>query len=147
MSHKFRDRYRIPSARAQWWDYGNDAAYFITICTVGRDFDFGKIIDGKMVLSNLGLMAKIFWYEITNHSKTVELDEFVVMPNHVHGILILTGNGKKGENELEFQNDDRCAVETRHALSQLYTDMHETRRALSLPPSRQNLLTPGQRRF
>jgi putative transposase len=159
MSDKFRERYRIPSARAQWWNYGNDAAYFITICTAGRNYDFGKIIDGEMVFSKLGLLAKVFWHEITNHCKTVELDTFVVMPNHVHGILILTKNEKICEVELgdcdDISNDNCSAVETRHALSQLKTNVdadmsdkeHETRHALSLQHHRQDFLTTGQRRF
>jgi len=54
MSEKFQDKYRIPSARLQNWDYGWNAAYFITICTAGQDCIFGKILDGKMILSNLG---------------------------------------------------------------------------------------------
>jgi putative transposase len=147
MSDKFQDKYRIPSARWQDWDYSWNGAYFITICTAGRDRDFGRIRDGKTELSNLGIMVEVHWKEIANHFNTVELDAFVVMPNHIHGILILTGNGKNGEDELGFQNDDRCAVETRHALSQLNVDEHETRHALSLRHPRQNSLSPGQRRF
>ena len=155
MSDNFQDKYRIPSARWQKWDYSWNGAYFITICTAGRDCDFGRICDGKMVLSDLGNIAEACWNEITDHCKTVDLDAFVVMPNHVHGILILTGNDKEGLDELGSQNDDKCAVETRHALSPLNTnadgevdaDAKETRHALSLQHHRQNSLSPGQRRF
>jgi len=148
MSDKFQDKYRIPSARWQDWDYSWNGAYFITICTAGRDCDFGRIRDGKTELSNLGILAEVYWKEITNHFNTVELDAFVVMPNHIHGILILTGNEKNGTDELGSQNDDRCAVETRHALSHTIPVPKETRHALSLPRHpRQNSLSPGQRRF
>ena len=159
MSEKFQNKYRIPSARWQDWDYGWNGAYFITICTAGREYFFGKIVNGKMVLSDLGILAKYSWHEITNHCNSVELDAFVIMPNHVHGILILTGNEKSGVDELGCHNDDGGAVETRHALSPLNaiadTDVgmgvpgndQETRHALSLPSYRQNLMKPGQCRF
>jgi REP element-mobilizing transposase RayT len=89
---KFQNKYRIQSARAQWWDYSNAGAYFITICTAGREHYFGEIADGKMTLSNIGAIADVLWHEIKNHAKNVELGEFCVMPNHIHGILILTEN-------------------------------------------------------
>ena len=86
---KFQNKYRIPSARAEWWDYGNNAAYFITICTANRKHYFGDIRNGKMELSPIGIIADIFWHEIRNHADFVKLGEFVVMPNHIHGILII----------------------------------------------------------
>ncbi len=86
---KFKGKYRIPSARLQSWDYGSNGMYFITICTGGRRRFFGEIVKGKMMLSHVGILADVLWYEIKNHGKNVELAEFVVMPNHIHGILIL----------------------------------------------------------
>ncbi len=89
---KFQNKYRNESARAQWWDYGNEGAYFITICTKNREHFFGEIINGIMHLSHLGVLADAFWHEIPHHSPNVKLGAFVVMPNHIHGILILNGN-------------------------------------------------------
>ncbi len=89
MNNKFKGIYRTESARRQKWDYRWDAGYFITICTKNRHHFFGEINHGKMELSHLGVLANVFWYEILNHTKSVRLDEFVVMPNHIHGILIL----------------------------------------------------------
>jgi putative transposase len=89
MALKYKNKYRIPSARATWWNYGWAGAYFITICTHDHWHYFGKIQNGKMHLSKLGEFAHNFWHEIPQHSKNVELGAFVVMPNHVHGILIL----------------------------------------------------------
>jgi REP element-mobilizing transposase RayT len=86
---KFRNKYRIPSARAQWWDYGWDGSYFITICTWKRRHLFGKIIDDQMIFSDLGKIADECWQKITEHAANVELGAHVVMPNHVHGILNL----------------------------------------------------------
>ena len=89
---KFKDKYRIPPARAQWWDYGWDASYFITICTRRRKHYFGKVFDKEMLLSDLGKIANDHWLKIINHAKNVELGPHVVMPNHVHGIVNLVGN-------------------------------------------------------
>lgn len=89
MQNKFQNKYRIPSARLQTWDYSNDGAYFITICTQNREHFFGNIKNGIMQLSEIGKLAAQFWHEIPNHFPMVELGNFVVMPNHIHGILIM----------------------------------------------------------
>lgn len=88
MSDKFRDLYRIPTARLQNWDYGADAIYFVTICTDHHQCFFGEIVNGEMVLSDLGKIAQQFWNEIPNHFPFVVLGEYVVMPNHIHGVII-----------------------------------------------------------
>ncbi|HHB52599.1 MAG TPA: transposase [Saprospiraceae bacterium] len=105
---KFKNKYRIASTRLQNWDYRWAAAYFITICTKNRTCYFGDIVNGKMVLSNVGVLANVFLFEIKNHAKNVELGEFVIMPNHVHLILILNGN--------DTDMTDLPVVEARHAL-------------------------------
>jgi len=92
MADKFRNKYRIASIRLQNWDYRWNGKYFITICTHNMHHLFGKIENGKMILSNVGVLADVFWHEIKNHAKNVELDAFVVMPNHIHGIIILKNN-------------------------------------------------------
>ena len=89
---KFKNKYRIASARAQWWNYGWDAAYFLTINTKNRQQYFGQIIDDEMILSHAGKIADLCWREIPDHAENIELGVYVIMPNHVHGILILDGN-------------------------------------------------------
>jgi putative transposase len=89
MQNKFQNRYRISSARLQTWDYSSNGAYFITICVQNREHFFGKIVNQEMHLSEIGKFAQQFWMEIPNHFPYVELGNFVVMPNHVHGILII----------------------------------------------------------
>ena len=86
---KFQNKYRILSARAQWWDYGCNAAYFVTICTARRKYYFGDIAHGEMRLSELGEIACYYWDAIPRHFPFVMLGEFVIMPNHVHGIIII----------------------------------------------------------
>ncbi len=92
MSEKFKNKYRIASTRLQTWDYGWNGAYFITICTQNRECFFGDIVDGNMRLSETGKIAHKFWIEIPDHFSFVKLGEFVVMPNHVHGIVIIINN-------------------------------------------------------
>ena len=89
MQNKFKNKYRISSVRLQTWDYSNNGAYFITICTQNRHHFFGYIQNQEMQLSKIGKLAEQFWHEIPNHFPMVELGNFVVMPNHVHGILII----------------------------------------------------------
>jgi putative transposase len=111
---KFKNKYRIASARAAWWDYGWAGAYFITICTADRLHYFGEITNKKMQLSNVGVLADVFWHEIPHHAKNVELGAFVVMPNHIHGILILNGADNNNNDKPTVVG---VGVETRHALS------------------------------
>jgi REP element-mobilizing transposase RayT len=110
---KYQNKYRIPSARLQYWDYRWAGAYFITICTQNREHYFGEIHDGQMQLSGVGIMADILWYQIPHHSKNVELGAFVIMPNHVHGILILTDTN----DTVETLHVETLHVETLHATS------------------------------
>ena len=89
MNDKFKKKYLFSSARLQNWDYASEGAYFITICTKDRKHYLGEIVEEEMILSNVGVIADLMWYEIKNHSKNIELGEYVIMPNHMHGILIL----------------------------------------------------------
>ena len=113
---KFNNKYRIPSARLPWWDYGRNAAYFVTICTKNRQYYFGDIIvetpesgvsTNKMVLSPIGELAGKYWLEIPQHFPFVKLGAFVIMPHHVHGIIIID----------KPDGDANTMVETTHALS------------------------------
>ena len=122
MDEKYKNKYRIESARAAWWNYGWVGAYFITICTRNKIHFFGEIKNHRMILSPLGVLADVFWHEIPNHASNVDLGSFVIMPNHVHGILIIC------------PPDLEPPVQTRHALSLSNETQSETRRALSLPP-------------
>jgi REP element-mobilizing transposase RayT len=87
---KYQNKYRIPSARLQTWDYSSNGLYFITICTANRAHYFGDILlPGTMVLNRPGELAETFWLEIPTQFPFIELGNFVVMPNHIHGILII----------------------------------------------------------
>jgi putative transposase len=87
---KFKNKYRIPSARLQTWDYGSNGAYFITICTQHRKHYFGNIQNETFIPTDIGALAIKYWMEIPSHFPFVELGNFVVMPNHIHGIIIIS---------------------------------------------------------
>lgn len=118
MDKKYKNKYRIPSARLQTWDYGWNAAYFVTICTYKRKHFFGKIINGKMHLSEFGKIAHTYWNSIPEHFPFIELGEFIAMPDHIHGIIIINKSGNAAgskmaaaDNDTPVQNDS-AAVQT-----------------------------------
>lgn len=75
--------------RLRDYDYSKSGYYFITVCTQNREDWFGAIKSGIMHLSEFGEVARSFWLEISEHFKEIRTDEFSVMPNHLHGILII----------------------------------------------------------
>ena len=79
------------SIRLQGYDYSQAGAYFITICTQNRECLFGEIINGEMRLNTTGQIAADQWYATPQRFADIELDEFVVMPNHIHGIFVNVG--------------------------------------------------------
>ena len=78
------------SIRLKHYDYSLPGFYFITICIKDRKCEFGEIIDGEMHLNTGGQIAQTIWERLPQHFFAVELDAFVIMPNHIHGILELT---------------------------------------------------------
>jgi REP element-mobilizing transposase RayT len=86
---KFKNKYRTTSARAKWWNYSANGGYFVTICTKNRRDYFGNIIRDKLYLSKIGQIANDCWMQIPNHFPFVKLGQFVIMPNHVHGIIVI----------------------------------------------------------
>jgi putative transposase len=77
------------SIRLKGYDYTQAGAFFITICTQGRECLFGKINNGKMTLHELGRIVESCWVDIPNHFPNAGLDEFVIMPKRIHGIIVL----------------------------------------------------------
>lgn len=77
------------SVRLKGYDYSQAGAYFVTIVTWQREFLFGSIVNGEMRLNERGKIVDECWHEIPNHFDNVELGAFIVMPNHVHGIIVI----------------------------------------------------------
>lgn len=91
MFYKYEKQYRYKG-----YNYAENGFYFVTICTKNREIFFGNIIktlDNVFVeLSKIGKMVKKYWLEIPKHFPFVELDEFIIMPNHIHGIILINKN-------------------------------------------------------
>jgi len=79
------------SIRLKGYDYSRPGAYFITICTQDRACLFGEVVDGEMRLNDAGQMVQDVWDELPAFYPGVQTDAFIVMPNHIHGIIILVG--------------------------------------------------------
>ena len=94
------------STRLPNYNYSQTGYYFITICTRSMDIWFGQIINAKMCLSDVGLIAQQCWMEIPTHYPRVRLDNFIIMPNHIHGIIIIENekNSVRAQNFEPVQN-------------------------------------------
>jgi putative transposase len=112
---KYAGKYRPTSFRKPGWDYGADGSYFITICTHGRKHFFGEIRRGQMVFTPAGHAAGECWWAIPDHFPFVRLGEFMVMPNHIHGIITIE---KSARMDLKSPNDVGLGeVETQYLAS------------------------------
>jgi putative transposase len=78
------------SIRLKEYDYSSPGDYFITICTYDKQCILGDVVGEEMQLNQIGKTVAHCWEDIANHFENVELDEFIVMPNHLHGIIIIT---------------------------------------------------------
>jgi putative transposase len=88
---KYKNQYRIETTRLPTWDYSSSGWYFVTICTKDQSPILGKITNGKMHLSRAGEIVAEEWVRTGTLRPNLYLDEWVVMPNHMHGILIMEG--------------------------------------------------------
>ncbi|MDK1118867.1 MAG: transposase [Anaerolineae bacterium] len=84
------------SVRVPGYDYTSPGEYFITVAAYKREMLFGEIENDEMRLNALGKIVSDCWHEIPNHFPHVDLDAFVVMPNHIHGIIVITDNIRRG---------------------------------------------------
>jgi putative transposase len=103
MDDKFKNKYRITPARMPSWDYGSHGLYFVTICTKDRLHYLGDIISNtsqetqniaSLQRTDIGEISEKNWLDIPKHFNFVEVDEYVIMPNHIHGILFINKPNK-----------------------------------------------------
>ncbi|MCG8345555.1 MAG: transposase [Chlorobiales bacterium] len=125
-----RKQLRLPE-----YDYAQEGAYFITACTRGKACLFGNVVDGDMILNDAGSMVQLAWDAIPVKYPGIETDEFVVMPNHVHGIIVITdstvgatprGCPNVGDTQHDLQEDGqaRGPAPTNHQPFSLPDVMH-----------------------
>ncbi|SEO55648.1 hypothetical protein SAMN05192574_10973 [Mucilaginibacter gossypiicola] len=118
MDDKYQGKYRTLSPRLTGWDYGSHALYFVTICTLNRVPYFGDILsredngEGFLQTSIIGDAAHVNWLKIPEFNPYVELDEFLIMPDHLHGILFFNKPHKSTweVNKFGVQKDNLASV-------------------------------------
>lgn len=97
----YNNKYRIESTRLKNWDYGWNHAYFVTICTKYHTHYLGEIKNEIMNLSETGSIAKNNWFQIPINFPYVLLGEMVIMPNHIHGIIIIEKPYNNGRDAID----------------------------------------------
>ena len=105
--------------RLKGYDYSLAGAYFVTICTFMRKCSLGRVRDGMVVLSAIGRQANEFWEQIANHHNNVQIDEFIVMPNHIHGITMIIENDAHCRG-VQLNAPDRSAGNPIHSSRGVY---------------------------
>ena len=95
------DKHRRRSIRLQGYDYSWQGAYYVTICTQNRECLFGNIQHNEMVLNQAGEMICKTWNDLSIKYPNIGIDEFIIMPNHVHGIICIVGAPLVGALSLE----------------------------------------------
>lgn len=123
--HYFKNQRR--SIRLFDYDYSQPGAYFVTILVKDKNCLIGKIIDNKMVLSDIGKIINQCWIAIPNLFPQIQLDEYAIMPNHLHGIIIINANSR-GE---VFSPESRGRI-----------PLPDGRGAVSAPESTDNITQP-----
>jgi len=100
-------KYNRRSIRLKGYDYTQPGAYFVTICTREQECLLGNMENGTMVLSEFGRIVERCWCTLPRHFPNIELDAFVVMPNHIHGIIIIgKGEAFVGESHVQYKTKD-----------------------------------------
>jgi len=93
------------SIRLREYDYTTPGAYFITLVSWQRENIFVEILDGMIELNKFGQIAKQQWEKLPRRFRHIELDEFVIMPNHIHGIIIISADRSRGTADEVYDND------------------------------------------
>ena len=114
----FKNKYRVETTRLKNWDYGNEAAYFITICTKHREHFFGEIRNEEMTLNDIGNIVRNEWQQTPRirPDMNLTLDEFTVMPNHFHAIIFIGQNQFNGQPDIigedSLQNNNKKKIQS-----------------------------------
>lgn len=88
-SKYYQNKYKIASNRLNGYDYSSEGAYFVTICTENKEHRLGEFINEELIGNVYSQIAFKHWNDLPNHYPSCNLDQFVVMPNHIHGIIMI----------------------------------------------------------
>jgi len=117
---KFKGKYRIESNRLKGWDYSSDAKYFITLVTQNRECNLGNIVNGEMVLSDFGKIIETEWLKSFDIRNELFLDEYIIMPNHLHAIVIIYKTADDGTNGTNVETHGRASLPSPSPSPSLY---------------------------
>ena len=106
-----RAKFQRKPNRHKEWDYSGQGFYFVTICARRMKQIFGKVENGQMNLNKFGELADKLWQEIPKHYENVDIDYYAIMPNHLHGIIIIKENNNVENN---YVVTEHCSVTTRN---------------------------------
>lgn len=112
MTNDNSNRHHRRSIRLQKYDYSEIGAYFITICTYNRECLFGDIVNDAVILNELGVIAHDEWLRTVEMRKDIGLDEFVIMPNHLHGVITIKGHAQRAPTFEQFGKPTSSSVPT-----------------------------------
>jgi putative transposase len=129
----YKNKYRVESQRWQMWDYSKPASYFITICSPNRIHSFGKIVNQKMILSDVGKIVANEFALIPSYNSRIILDEWVIMPNHVHFVITL--------GDYSFDNLGGAGIERIHEFALPSPTVHQLD-AKSYRKARRKMIIP-----
>jgi REP element-mobilizing transposase RayT len=108
MGKKYRNKYRIQSHRMPGWDYGGNGLYFITLVTQNRECHLGEIVNGDgqkiMDLSDFGRIVQTEWEKSFTLRDELSVDEYIIMPNHLHAIIVLEKRDDNGTDGMDGMN-------------------------------------------
>ncbi|MDP6756049.1 MAG: transposase [Candidatus Marinimicrobia bacterium] len=111
---KFNNKYRVESTRLPHWDYSNPGLYFITICTQSMVEWFGDVVEGKMQLNPIGKIVAEEWVNTPKIRGYIELYDWIVMPNHFHGIIGINPNVETTEPAVSNDNKTIRRIVSKH---------------------------------
>ena len=120
----FKNKYRIESTRLRGWDYSAAGYYFVTFCTYHREPCLGHIVDDDVLLSRSGEIVAEEWNKTEQIRPNVRLDEWIIMPNHVHGIIVITHHVETGRRPVSTHDEDNHVETGRRPVSTHDGDNH-----------------------
>lgn len=113
------ERHRRRSIRLKGYDYSQAGVYFVTICTKNRDHYLGNIARDKMGLSRIGRIIGQFWIAIPDHFNNAHLDEYIIMPNHLHGIITIDLNCRGEVSSPKIQGRGTLPLQGKQSLGDI----------------------------
>jgi putative transposase len=119
--------------RLKDWDYSSEGVYFLTICCKDKLSHFGSICNNQIILSKVGTISSKYWLDIPNHFPQVKLQEFVIMPNHIHGLLILDYSGVGPRHGVALHSSVKNIVGSCHGMTLQSKELKQNRNQFSKP--------------